>query len=161
MGKGIRPAYIISKKTKAIITKHSNYHRALILEENNIEKLSIHKPEQIISNSCIVHGVTFAGRMPAVERILNTTIKLPIPISVAVGIYLIPTASLKNEDCVLIAYHQIDQYEERNGKTFISFYDGTGIYVNTSINSFDSQYKRTSQVIVHLNRGVLLGQALR
>lgn len=154
----MHPVYIISLKTKAIIPKESAYYRSLIIIEGGKEIHSIHSPEQIIDNSCLLYGSTLKGRKDAVKDVLKSASKLPVPVNPALGIFMMPTASTKNKDCVWLAYHHIDDYEQRDDKTYIAFYDGTGIYINTSVSTFDSQYKRTSQIIVHVNRGVLFGK---
>lgn len=152
-----RPVYIVSSKTQAIIAKDSDYYRARILEVNN-EKLSIHKPEQIIDHSCLIYGSSLKGRRTSVKDILKSATKLPIPVIPDHGVYMIPTASVKNKHCVWVAYHHIDIYEQRDDKTYIMFKDHTGIYVNTSRETFDSQYKRACQVILHLNWHRLFGR---
>lgn len=157
MGDGDRSVYIISPKTKAIIAKDSAYYRSHILEENR-ERFTIHKPEQIIDHSCLVYGSTLEGRRKAVKDVLKSASKLPISVIPENGVFMIPTASIKSKGCVWVAYHHIDDYEQRDDKTYIAFRDQTGIYINTSENTFDSQYKRTSQVIVHLNWQRLFGR---
>ncbi|OZU88401.1 competence protein [Virgibacillus indicus] len=154
----MRPVFIISQKTKAIMAEEeSGYYRAKILE-GDTEKFSIHKPLQIIDNSCLVYGASLEGRKTSVKQILNSASKLPIPVNVNEGIYMMPTASTKNKDCVWLSYQHIHTYEQRDDKTYITFHDGTGIYINTSENAFDQQFKRTSQVIVHMNGSTLFGK---
>lgn len=156
MGNG-RPVFIISQQTKAIMAEDSGYYRAKILE-GETEKLSIHKPFQIIDNSCLVYGASLEGRKTPVKRILNSASKLPIPINVDKGIYMLPTASMKKRDCIWVSYQHIDTFEQRDDMTYIAFRDGTGIYAHTSVSAFDLQYKRTSQVIVHMNKNTLFGK---
>ncbi|PAV31327.1 competence protein [Virgibacillus profundi] len=157
MGDGRRPVYIITQRTKAIMFDASAYYRSRILEVGE-EKFSRHNPEQIIDNSCLVYGASLDGRKSPVKEILNSVSKLPVPVNVDKGIYMIPTASTKNKDCVWVSYQHILTYEQRGDQTYIAFRDGTGIYVNISEKAFDIQYKRTSQVIVHMNRGTLFGK---
>ncbi|MFA1822480.1 competence protein ComK [Virgibacillus oceani] len=158
MGEGASSVYTITQRTKAIMHKESAYYRSLILEGNK-ERYSIHKPEHIIKNSCLIYGTNLDGGKQAVKDILNSSSKLPISIVPEGWLLMLPTASMKNRDCVYIAYHHINFYEQRDDKTYIAFHDGTGIYVNISESIFDIQYKRTSQVIVHLNWGVIFGRA--
>jgi competence protein ComK len=148
--------YIISSDTKAIMRTASSYYRSKVLEGNE-DKFSIKSPEQIIDNSCLLYGADLKGRKQAVRKILSTTSKLPVPISPTRGVFMFPTSSTKNKDCVWIAFHQVKFYEQRADRTYIGFFDDTGIYVNASENSIDAQYKRTSQVIVHYNRRILFG----
>ena len=157
MGKG-RAVYIITEQTKAILAEGSGYYRTRILE-GNTEKVSIHRPLQIINYSCIVYGSSYEGRRTPVKRILHSASKLPIPVNVEKGIYMVPTASVKNKECVWVSYQHIDTYKQlEDEKLYITFRDGTGIIVPTSKNAFDMQFKRTSQVIVQMNRGTLFGK---
>ncbi|RDW20574.1 competence protein ComK [Oceanobacillus chungangensis] len=148
--------YLISQKTKAFLTDDSSYYRTVVIEGNS-EQYSKYKPEQIIDNSCLIHGSTLEGRRGAVKEILKSMSKLPVPIAPMKGIYMFPTASTKNKDCVWLAFSHIKEYFLHDNRTYIAFHDGTGIYVNVSLSTIDSQYKRTSQVIVQLNRSILFG----
>ncbi|WP_164218418.1 competence protein ComK [Virgibacillus sp. YIM 98842] len=157
MGKGSNLVYTITYQTKAIMHKESSYYRSWILEGER-ERFVLHKPEKIIEHNCLIYGTTMEGRKTAVQSILKSARKLPIPVSPEKGFYMIPTTSTRKKDCVWLAYHHIKSYEQRDDKTYISFYDGTGLFVNISEFAFDMQYKRTSQVIVHLNRPVIFSR---
>ncbi|MDY7046468.1 MAG: competence protein ComK [Bacillota bacterium] len=157
MEQRITSVYIISPQTKAILLKERSYFRSIILE-GNMQRRSLHKPEQIINNSCLLYGSTLDGRRKAVKRILKSSSKLPVPIIPEKGVYMLPTASIKNKSCVWLAYHHIDTYEKYKDQTYIKFFDGNDLLINISHNAFDMQYKRTSQLIVHMNRGFLFDQ---
>jgi len=152
------PVYIINPNTKAIVGKESDYYHSWILERNR-ERLSIHKPEKIIEHNCLIYGFSMSLRRKSAMEILQSSSKLPIPISPEYGYYMFPTASPRKKDCVWIAFHHIQFYEERDNKTYIRFTDGTDLYVNISINAFDQQYKRMCQVIIRLNHGNLFGRS--
>ncbi|WP_430790280.1 competence protein ComK [Virgibacillus flavescens] len=152
-----KSVFIITQTTKAIISEDSTYYRSLILEGVK-ERHSLHKPEQIIDNTCLLYGSTLAGRRAAVKDILKITNKIPVPVIPDKGVYMMPTASTKNKDCAWLSYDHIDFYEQRDGKTFVGFNDGSGLYVNASVSTIDMQYKRTSQLIVKLNRAILFGR---
>lgn len=157
MDKSVTSVFIITRATKAIIAKDSTYYRSLILEGSK-EQHSLHRPEQILDNSCLIYSSTLGGRRTAAKKILRSTSKIPIPVSPEKGLYMLPTSSTKNKDCVWFSYYHIDFYEQRENKTYVAFNDGSGLYVNTSLSSFDLQYKRTSQVIVKQNHGLLFGR---
>lgn len=149
--------YIISPETKAMIKVDSPYYRTKIVE-GSTAKLSVHWPEQIIDYSCLIHGADLKGRRKSVQTILDSAIKLPIPIvPSSFAIFMFPTASVKSKDCVWLAFHHIKFFQQQGNQTYIGFYDNTGIYVNASERTIDSQYKRTSQLIVHFNRRTLFG----
>lgn len=149
--------FIVTQATKAIITKDSSYYRSLILEGPN-ERHSLHKPEQVLDNSCLLYGSTLAGRRTAAKDILKINNKIPVPVIPDKGVYMLPTSSAKSKDCVWLSYSHIEFFEQRDNKTFIAFNDGSGLYVNASESTIDMQYKRTSQLIVRLNRFILFGR---
>ncbi len=150
--------YRITKKTKLLTHADSNYYRSYIVEEEG-EHYSVHRPEEIIGRNCLSYKASLEGRLDVVKGILKSSTKLPVPIFPEYGIFLMPTASIRNPSCVWIAYHQVHHYETYKKGTYIHFYDGTGYFVNITESAFDKQYKRTSQVIVHLNREKLFGYA--
>lgn len=155
-GKFSSPVYIIGRQTKAIMTKDSAYYRSRILEITR-ERHSVHSPEQIIDNTCLLYGSTMKGRRESVKDLLKLNSKIPVPVIPEKGVYLLPTSSSKNKDNVWFSFYHIDQYEQRDDKTYVAFHDGTGLYVNTSEAAFDMQYKRTSQIIAKLNRSFFFG----
>ncbi|MEN1967718.1 competence protein ComK [Lentibacillus sp. N15] len=141
--------YDITPDTKAIMIKDSSYYRSLILETGR-ERISVYKPEYIIEHSCVTNGASLVGRRTAVEQILKTRSKLPIPVAPRKDVYMFPTASVKNKDCVWLSYYHVHYFEQRDDKTFVAFYDGTGLYVNASEAAVDMQFKKASQVIAQM-----------
>jgi len=156
MKKRKTPMYTITKHTKAIITKDSSYYRTKILVGYK-DRYTILKPEEILRSSCLVYGVSMVGRIEAAKDVLNINSKVPFAVCRDKAIYMIPTVSAKNKDCVWISYFHIDFYEQRDDKTYIGFTDGTGLFVNVSESQFDMQYKRTGQLIAHDHRSVIFG----
>ncbi len=148
--------YTITKHTKAIITKDSPYYRTKIIVGHK-DRYSNLKPEEILRNSCLAYGVPMGGRIEAAKNVLNINSKVPFAVCRDKAIYMIPTASAKNKDCVWISYFHIAFYEQRDDKTYIVFTDGTGLFVNVSESQFDMQYKRTGQLIARDHRSVIFG----
>jgi len=152
--------YTITRETKAIIPLDMVYSRSRIFEGRK-KPLSIYTPLQIIDHNCIIHGADWKGRQSAVKDILNSNSKLPVPVSPGEGIFMMPTAAIKSSQCIWIAYHHVKNYEQIGDQTYVHFHDGTGIFVKTTAQKFDNQYKRTSQVIVHFNRYVLFERKVK
>ncbi|WP_010531609.1 competence protein ComK [Lentibacillus jeotgali] len=150
------PIYIITEHTKAILTKESAYYRSRILEESQ-ERNTVLSPEKIIDNTCILYGSTLQGRRDSVKGLLKLNSKVPIPVIPEKGIYMLPTCASKNKDNVWFSFYHIDSFEQRDNGTYVSFHDGTGLFVNASETTFDMQYKRTSQLIAKLNRSFFFG----
>ncbi|TMN21968.1 competence protein [Lentibacillus cibarius] len=148
--------YIISQQTKAILAKDASYYRSLILEVSR-RRHSVYHPERIIDNTCVLNGATLEGRRGSVKRLLNVCSKVPVPVIQEQGVYMLPTASSKKKDNVWLSFYHIDYYEQRDDRTYVSFHDGTGLYVNTSRQTFDMQYKRTGELIAKLSRPFFFG----
>lgn len=151
--------YLITAKTKAIMNKESGYYRTLILEGRE-QRRSTYTCEEILNESCITYGADIVGRRKAAERYLKSSIKLPLSVHPAAGIYFFPTSSIQNKDCVWLAYHHIEEIKERDDKAFVLFEDGTGLYINSSVYTLDNQMKRTSELIVKLNKEFLFSGLL-
>lgn len=152
--------FLITRKTKAIVAKDSAYYRSAILESNG-EHDSIHSAEKILDYSCLLSGATLSGRRAAVKKAFNINNKIPVPVNPGQAIYMMPTCSTKSKDCVWLSYYHIDFYKGRGNTTYITFMDGSGLFVNASENSIDMQHKRTSQIIARQNRIVLFSRNYR
>jgi|SRR5690625_3240948 len=139
----------------AIIGENTGYYRTKIIEEDKV-KHSPHSPLQILDHNCIINGASLEGRSHTVRKILRSKTKLPIPIQPKKGIYMFPTISMKNTNCVWISYFHVKNHEDRDKKTYIQFENNKHFYVNTSANQFDRQMKRTSQVIAYFYRKLFL-----
>ncbi|RYG71621.1 competence protein [Lentibacillus lipolyticus] len=150
------PIYVVSKQTKAILTKDSAYYRSLILETGQ-KKHSTHSPEEIIDHTCVMYGSTLDVRRKYVRKLLRVNSKVPVPVIPSKGVYMLPTASSKKKDNVWLSYYHIKSVEQRDDRTYVTFHDGTGLYVNASLKTFDLQDKRTSQMIAKMNRAFFFG----
>lgn len=148
--------FSITRETKAIYLCDTGYYRSKIFEKNETF-YSVRSPMRILDDDCLGHGSSLEGREKAVEKILKTRSKLPVPVNPDKGIYLFPTLSKRNKDCIWLSYYQIDDYDEVNDRTLVTFQDGTYLYVKVSEAVLDLQFKRTSQVIAQLNRDKIFG----
>src|SRR5699024_6497024 len=87
------------------------------------------------------------GREEYAVKILKTRSKLPVLVDEDNEVYMFPTMSKRNKNCIWLSYYHIHDYKGVDDRTFITFKDGAFLYVNSSIFSFDLQFKKTSQVI--------------
>lgn len=146
----------ITRDTKAISLCDTGYYRSKIFEKDE-KYYSVRSPIALLDDGCIAGGASLEGREVAVRKILNSRSKLPIPVDPENGIYMLPTLSKRNKDCVWLSYYQIDKYEQIDERTLIVFKDGSTIYAKVSEAVLDLQFKRTSQVIAQLNSDKLFG----
>lgn len=150
---------MITNKTKAIsLHNHSTHFRSSIIEAGSEkETLCAFRPEQIIDQNCIIYGSTLKRRQVESNHILQLKNKLPIRIIPEKNIYMFPTASIKNDACIWVAYQHIRKCIERLNQTYILFKDGTGITVDASHHTIDLQYIRTGQLVARQNESRLFG----
>lgn len=143
--------FLITKETKAIYLCDTGYYRSKVLEDDQT-LCSVRYPTKLINDSCLKYDSSLEGREEAVKKILNTKSKLPIPVDPNNGIYMFPTLSKQNKNCVWLAYYHIANYQQVDERALVTFVDGTSIYANVSITILDLQFKRTSQVIAQQHR---------
>lgn len=142
----MKKIYKITRKTIALIHKNSNYYQTRIIERD-LTKRSIFSMEQILDKSCISYGAGIIGRREAAKNILQTNINLPVSVGPTEGVYMFPTASRTNKNCVYLSYYHIKYYEQRDHKLYVGFHNGTGLYIKVSLHTFDIQIKKTAQLI--------------
>lgn len=152
-------AYIITEKTKAIMALDSHYYRSKILDENGEHRLVL-SPEQLLKENCLYYGSSLKGRREAIKRNFGFMTKIPIVIDLKNGIFMFPTSSVRNTDCIWLNYYSIHHYEPQDNRTYILFKDGTSIFVNASYTIIDMQHKRMSQIIAQTMRNIFKGKLL-
>lgn len=140
--------YLITNSTKVIQKVQKGNYRSKIIDETSVN-YSIYHPEKIIDYNCKINGVALKGRHETVMDILETKSKLPIPVSPKFGIFLFPTTSMKNQNCMLLSYYHVKKYVKDGNYVSVQLKDRSKLLVKTSFNQFDLQMKRTSQVIAY------------
>lgn len=153
--KGGAVDYIINRKTQAILHMDSPYYRTKIYEENRVI-YSKHHPLQIIDYSTTLNGSSVQGRSKTVKRILKSKSKLPIPVIPNLGMFLFPTTSVRNRDCVCLSYYHVKEFKQHGNKLAVILKDDKVLLLDISYNQFDLQIKRTSQVIAYFHRLLVL-----
>lgn len=148
--KGEEMFYKISAKTQAIMNVDQNYYKTKIIEEDAVA-YSPFTPVKLIDYNCTENGASLDGRAQTVKKILGIKSKLPIPILHQAGIYMFPTTSVKNKDCIWLSYYHIKKYVQHGKQAMIYLADNSSILINISLNQLDLQIKRTSQVIAYFH----------
>jgi len=143
--------YIITSKTKALMVADSNYYQTKILDMDQ-ERYTIDPALVILKRSCLRFGSTLSGRKRAASLLLRTNSMLPIAIHPNFGLYMFPTSSEKNTQCVWFSYYAISTYDQNDKHTIVHFRDGTLLEIPITWRIFDNQYKKTSHVIANMIR---------
>lgn len=143
--------YRINPATQLLMKVDDGKYRTKIIELDNIIHID-QDPLEIIDENCTSSGASLEGRSATVRRILNSNTNLPIPVHVHEGVYLFPTISTSNDNCIWISYFHIFSHEPLGNKSLITFQNGQQIIVDLSYNRLDKQKKRTSEVIAYFYR---------
>lgn len=145
---GGKVKYIISNKTLAITSIESNYYRTKIYEEDDVI-YSKESPLTIIENSCLHYGSSLQGRKDASKHILKSNSKLPITITPHHKLFILPTKSHRNKECVWFSYYHVEDYIKIEDRLAVLLSNYNVMNINISFNQFDMQMKRTSQLIAY------------
>ncbi|QSS99814.1 competence protein ComK [Pontibacillus sp. ALD_SL1] len=157
MGEEIREDYIINANTMGVFSNLHPTHLSKILEPNRVIYCT-KTPKQIISESCLTGGSTFVGRQLAMEKILQTKSKLPIPVNPSEGTFMFPTMSPRNMYCGWISFYHVKQYEENKGEggSKVVFTDESIMDIATSGYSIKRQMQLTGLAIATFSRPLYL-----
>src|SRR5690625_4261249 len=112
--------YRINPATQLLMKVDDGKYRTKIIELDNIIHID-QDPLEIIDENCTSSGASLEGRSATVRRILNSNTNLPIPVHVHEGVYLFPTISTSNDNCIWISYFHIFSHEPLGNKSLITF----------------------------------------
>ncbi|MCD5324091.1 MULTISPECIES: competence protein ComK [Pontibacillus] len=157
MGEEVREAYIINPDTMAVFSNLHPTNVSKILEPNRV--IYCRKtPKQIITESCLMGGSTLIGRQMAMEKILQTKSKLPVPVNPSEGTFMFPTMSPRNMYCGWISFYHVKEYEENKGDqgSKVMFSDESIIDITTSGYSIKRQMQLTGLAIATFSRSLYM-----
>ncbi len=96
-----KDGHIITRATEAIIPVYNEFgHLHSVIYESMEKHFITMTPKKLIEENCRFYFSTFEGRMEAARELLNITQMVPICISERTKIYLFPTCSPRNEECM-------------------------------------------------------------
>lgn len=139
--------YEINPHTMAILpTTYGSKTYSEIMEIDN-QFISPFKPMEIVKKSCSYFGSSYDGRKDGSKRLTGITHKAPIIVDPHTGIFLFPTTSPSNPQCIWISHEHVLTWEPGdNNMTVITFRNKQKLLVPMSIRSFDNQMSRTSRL---------------
>lgn len=128
----VRTSYYVNKDTMAIFANLDPVYPSKILEPGAVIYCT-KTPKQIVSESCMVGGSTLDNRRQAMEKLLNTKSKLPIPVNPDDGTFLFPTQTPRSVFCNWISFFHVKHYDESKKKSSqIHFTDDSTMELNMS-----------------------------
>ena len=135
--------YEISKDTLAIIP--IGCEKCRVIEEDDdyiVGKCST----KIMDDSCKFFGSSLQGRHDGTKNLIGINYKAPIIVEESSEIIFFPTNSPRVNDCTWISLNNLNEYRKSNGKTKVSFKNGTEIDVDVSYNIIDNQVLRSTRL---------------
>lgn len=128
-------------------------------QENDNEILIIEKDKKFsicgnslkfIKKCCRFYGHSYNIQRQNIIDNFNFYIKTPIVLSEYNMIILFPTTSPNSNDCIWIAYNNVDRYVKENNYTKIYFKGGKILNINASYNTIDSQITKCIKIEKYL-----------
>ncbi|WP_246483798.1 competence protein ComK [Heyndrickxia vini] len=147
MSEKIIEEFEISPFTMAIlpITYGSKIYSEIIEVENRC--ISPFKPLEIVKNSCEYYGASYEGRKNGTRRLIGITHKAPIMVDPYSSIYLFPTTSPMNPDCIWFSLNHILHHERSSSNnTLVTLRNKQTLEIPISFSSFTNQLRRASQL---------------
>ncbi|MBE6154762.1 MAG: hypothetical protein E7163_04245 [Firmicutes bacterium] len=135
--------YIITQETYALIpvgkkTKIIEREKIIIVNET---------PAEVVSTNCIINGSSLEGRQKGSSYLIGTTYKPPIIINDRDNIVLLPTHSIRNNECIWINLNSILNYIKNMDKTTIlEFKNKKKINLKVSFTIFDKQVLKATRL---------------
>jgi competence protein ComK len=120
--------YDVNNKQTVIVKK----------EEIRLEK----KMNDVIESLCNQYGLSKNGSITAIKNTLKIYQKCPVLVHPILQIYLFPTLSMQDKECLWINSKQIEKVKHEDLNTVIIFKDKTQLLCNVGIRSIKKQMDR-------------------
>ena len=106
------------------------------------------KVNKVMNHSCQYYGCSLPGLIRGSQTQLRSKYKVPIILEDTNELVFFPTISPRLLDCCWISLKNISKYEKNNFGTLIEFKNDTKITVPISIESFENQIFRATQLML-------------
>ncbi|MGV2881276.1 competence protein ComK [Paenibacillus taichungensis] len=104
------------------------------------------KPNEIIKNSMLYYGTEYNGVRQATKEMMGYSYRIPICISLPLGIYTFPLNSSKSDASIWLMENQILSFTQiEKGSTTVNFYEGISLTIDYPVNLIKNSIKRTTE----------------
>lgn len=135
--------YIINKNTCAVLP---SYKGSTMMSLKGTSEFLV-PTKIVISDSCKHYGSSLEGRLCGTKYLTGLSYKSPIMLSELNDIVMLPTASIRSDDCVWLSLYNIDgYYPEKDKKVKVIFINGEELIINVSYGIFDKQVLRANRL---------------
>ncbi|MBS4171987.1 competence protein ComK [Bacillus sp. FJAT-49736] len=147
--------YEITPYTMAIIPIQYGSRMYTEVLETQERFISPFRPLEIVKKSCEYFGSSLIGRKEGTKRLIGITHKAPIIVDPHTSIYLFPTTSPTNPQCIWISHdHVFHQEKASSNSTLVTFRNKETLTVPVSISSFENQMYRTSLLRIRFTQHI-------
>jgi competence protein ComK len=145
-GVGMKKAmsYQIGKKTQALEPRYDQYgNLCTIVHELHETYMVTKSPKQIIEENCSFYGCDYEGRLKSAKQILGLKQMVPIPLSVALGVYTMPTCSPDSDKCFWLFLGHIKKIEKYGQKSAeVVFTSGQSLVVDVHKDTLEVRHAK-------------------
>ncbi|MBA2871257.1 competence protein ComK [Anoxybacillus calidus] len=136
--------YRITKETVALEPTYDQYgNLCTIVHESHETYMVTKSPKQIIEENCIFYGCSYEGILESAKQILGIKQMVPIALSVALGLYAMPTCSPESDKCCwlfLAHMKKIERHEKKRAK--VIFTDDSSLIIDVHKDTLESRWAK-------------------
>lgn len=139
-----KDVFIITTEVTVIYPYYDTCGRlqSMIMEGDQLHLVN-RKPIDVVDTNLRRGGSSLRGASEAAKELLGSTSMAPVAISKIHGIYMIPTVSPKDPDCIWVAVGQVKDYEYSSpNHVLVHFHNGSSICLPISESRFKSRLHR-------------------
>jgi competence protein ComK len=139
----------ITKETQALEPTYDHYgNLCTIVHESHETYMVTKSPKQIIEENCSFYGCDYEGRLKSAKQILGIKQMVPIPLSVALGLYTMPTCSPESDKCCwlfLAHMKKIERHEKKRAK--VIFTNDSSLIIDVHKDTLEARW--TKMTLLH------------
>jgi competence protein ComK len=149
----------ISMNTMAVYPAYHERYQSVILNQTGEHIFSKRPVMDLLDDVCMRNGASYDGRVKAVKHVLPYFRKTPVIISEDPYILAFPTMSPQHYECTWLFCSHIENFSHTNGKTYVTFKNGSMLEVSCSVKVLRTQMERASATLNYFASGLDLPPA--
>jgi competence protein ComK len=136
--------YNITRETVALEPTYDNYgNLCTIVHELHETYMVTKSPKQIIEENCSFYGCDYEGLLKSAKQILGIKQMVPIPLSIALEVYTMPTCSPDSDKCLWLFLGHIEKIDKHGKKgAEVVFSNGKTMVVDVHKDTLEVRYAK-------------------
>jgi competence protein ComK len=149
----------ITMNTMAIYPAYHDRYQSVILNQTGDHVFSKKSVKDLLDDVCMRNGASYDGRVKAVKHVLPYFRKTPVIISEDPYILAFPTMSPQHYECTWLFCSHIENFSHTNGRTYVTFKNGSMLEVSCSVKVLRTQMERASATLTYFSTDAALPPA--